>query len=323
MVDTVPMPETDTFIRRKLLSLAVALPALSACMPLTSSRSAGPDRPIGRIDVEGLAAARYLLLGEVHDNAHGHALRFDLLERLTTSSRWAIALEQFDASRQPALAAAQAEASRQHDPGSAARRLAESGGFDFEGWEWDYYRPAIELALERGLPLVAANLSRAEAIARMRGQLAAADDPRPRDWTEAAERSMATEIRDGHCGLLPERAIAPMTDAQIARDRTMARALVDAHRRTGLPVVLLAGNGHVRADIGVPVHLAALDPGSVVTTVWIGEGRAPSREGPASGRAGEASGKPGVRAFDRSYAVQPVERPDPCEALRKLRPPSA
>src|SRR5690606_33574955 len=204
---------------------------------------------------------------------------------------------------------------------AAARGLAEAAGFDFEGWNWEFYRPVVARALERGLPLIAANLSRAEALARMRGGAGRGDDPRPAAWPASAEQAMARAIRDGHCGLLPERAVGPMVDAQIARDRTMAGALVSAHRRTGLSVVLLAGNEHVRTDIGVPLHLAARDPGAPLGVVRIDETRhAQSAPGEAKAQTSSigAIREEGAPAggFARHIDIAPVQRPDPCEALR-------
>ncbi|MFP5404865.1 MAG: hypothetical protein ACLGHY_00485, partial [Gammaproteobacteria bacterium] len=66
-------------------------------------------------------------------------------------------------------------------------------------------------------------------------------------------------------------------------------------------VVLLAGNGHVRTDIGVPRHLREIEPGATILAIAIGErGAVP----------------PG--SFDRVVAtIAPVEREDPCESLRR------
>ena len=119
-------------------------------------------------------------------------------------------------------------------------------------------------------------------------------------FVKADAAAMNAAIQDGHCGLLPEAIVPALARAQVARDRTMARALVDASRRTGLPVVLLAGNGHVRADIGVPRHLAEFDPGASVLSIGFGEDPAPP-----AGR------------FDRVFSAPAIARPDPCQALRE------
>ena len=63
-------------------------------------------------------------------------------------------------------------------------------------------------------------------------------------------------VRVGHCGLLPETQIAPMTRVQIARDRAMAQTLAQA-AVAGKTAVLLAGAAHVDPALGVPQHLPA------------------------------------------------------------------
>jgi len=63
-------------------------------------------------------------------------------------------------------------------------------------------------------------------------------------------------VRLGHCEMLPESQITPMTRIQIARDRAMAETIASAVQ-PGKTVVLLAGAGHVQEDVGVPRHLPA------------------------------------------------------------------
>lgn len=278
--------------RRRAIAALASL-TLAAC----SARPPGAGGPAGGpvFVPEGLATVRLALLGEVHDNPAGHRLRLDLLREMTLRRRWAIALEQFDAPAQPRLDEARSKLAGRiaADPRRAARELAEAAGFSFEGWDWKLYEPVVALALERGLPLVAANLP----VGRGRPP---GDTRPPEGWGAAEARAMADAIRDGHCGLLPERAVEGMVRIQIARDATMARSMVDAHRASGLPVVLLAGNGHVRADIGVPLHLAGLLPGERIVAFGIGE-----RGAAHAGR------------FDRWIEVEPIDREDPCEALRR------
>ena len=316
-------PAVSSSLRRSLVALAwpaLAIGVAGCAVPPVAApaRRREPSAPVAGSSpgasgtFSGLlplpAGTRYLLLGEVHDNGDGHALRLDLLRSLLTTGRWAIAFEQFDAVAQPRLDAAWSAALARFtdDRAAAAHQLAEAGGFSFEGWHWDFYRPVVELLLAQRLPLVAANLSRTE----IRSAMAAgtvAQTPRPAGWLPAAEAMLVQAISDGHCGLLPESAVSAMSGAQVARDRTLARSMVAAHRRTGLPVLLLAGNGHVRTDIGVARHLAEQDPGAGVLSVGFLESSAAGGQVPAASA---------VR-FDHSLGVTPVERPDPCEALRK------
>ncbi len=256
-------------------------------------------------------SADYLLLGELHDNAHQHRMRLHWLDELADLHRYALALEQLDADRQAALDEARAadalEADRRSAPDlpSRARRIAAAGGFDFDGWNWSFYGPVIELALRRDLPLVAANLSNADTAKVTRGL--AAPTPPPPGWGDDEEERMRKAIREGHCDLLPERVVEAMAAAQRTRDARIARALVDARERTGLPVVLLAGNSHLRRDIGVPLHLAALRPDARVVSVALLEPLDVDR--PAESSSDRT-------AFDVVVPTAAQPREDPCAALR-------
>ena len=46
-----------------------------------------------------------------------------------------------------------------------------------------------------------------------------------------------------------------MARIQLARDRTLAQ-VATAQLASGRTVLLIAGNGHVRSDLGVPLHLS-------------------------------------------------------------------
>jgi uncharacterized iron-regulated protein len=87
-----------------------------------------------------------------------------------------------------------------------------------------------------------------------------------------ALKAQQQNIRLGHCGMLPESQISPMTRVQIARDVSMADTLVKL-AQPGKTVLLLAGRGHVERSLGVVQHLP---PGFQAKTVLLGE--APSSE---------------------------------------------
>jgi uncharacterized iron-regulated protein len=276
--------------------------APSASAPWPAQREDAPPPPALRAAFDGPRPIDFLLLGEIHDHPLHHGLRARWLEALAERHRFVLALEQLDADRQPALEAALAASTRRPGTGAAgeaARRLVQAAGFDFRGWHWPFYAPYVELALRRGLPLAAANLSNAQARRIARGEPHPLAGVEPAGWGAADREAMAVEIRDGHCGMLPERSIAPMAAAQLARDAQIARALVEARRVHGLPVVLIAGNGHVRSDLGVPRHLQELAPGARVLAVGFVE-------------AGRPAG-----AFDLEVRTPVHDRPDPCEGLRR------
>lgn len=255
------------------------------------------------------AAGAMLILGEVHDHARLHQARLAWLRAWAASGlRFAIAFEQMDAPRQPALDAARRQ------PGITARALAEAGGLDFAGWDWPLYQPVVELALQHRLPLVAANLPAVEVAAVARGRSGMFLPP-PSDWTESDEAAQRREIDEGHCGVLPPAALAPMALAQRARDAAMAQAMRAAQASHGLPVVLLTGNGHARRDLGVARHLAGALPRERLRCVGFLE---------AEGEAQPRLLTQADERFDWRVLAAPHARPDPCEALRgRFRAPPA
>ena len=229
-----------------------------------------------------------ILLGEVHDNAAQHALRLRAFEALLAGgARPTLALEQFDREYQPAID----RALTQTPPPDADALIAVAGGA-VDGWQWEFYRPYIALALRYRLPISAANVSRAELRGVMRDGLAAsgfdAEVPEP------LLQTLAQSIEASHCGVLNNATARRMALAQVARDQFMAR-VVERHADRG--VLLLAGNGHVRTDVGAPRWLSAAT-------------RARS-EAVGVLEAGDPT-----TAFDRLVFTPAQPRPDPCEAFR-------
>jgi len=283
---------------RLSLATIASIPALSRQNPAAASPAPAEPAPSdwSQQSVPSLfEQADIVLLGEVHDNPAHHRLRMQWLDALARRKRFVLAMEQFDVEHQQAIDAARRQ-------GLSARALAQQAGFSFSGWQWSFYEPFVELALVRDLPLRAANLSRQEA------RRVAADNPAwtlPAGWDEAEEERLARIIAAGHCGLLPERALAPMAAAQRARDRCMAQTLMQARSQTGLPVVLLAGNMHVRKDLGVARWLKGLGCTDRVLSLGLLED--------AQDSSGQAQ-----QAYDRVLVTGGVtDRDDPCRSLRK------
>ena len=275
------------------IGLTTLLCGLAYCAQVHAVAPAGKDLP------PEVQTSDYVLLGEVHDNREGHALRLEWLRELAGKKRWALALEQLDREHQDALDQAINQGPRSPD---SAHAVALAGGFNFKGWKWPLYEPVLTLALEQHWHLVATNLSRAQLAEVIRGTRSPSAPPA--EWSALQQEALLQEVKEGHCNLLPESQLPQFVAAQQTRDHAMAEAMVAAHHATGLPVILLAGNGHLRKDLAVPVWLHALDPGSKVTTVAVLERN--------------AEGSPDQKNhFDQVIWVNPEERPDPCVQLRK------
>ena len=282
----------------------VAARFVAACVALVITACATPA-PVAPWQ-HRLAGKGVVLLGEVHDSAEQHRLRLEVLRRAFVAGwRPAIVMEQFDRERQPDIDRARRERPRdaQHVIDLAATPPARPGG----GWQWAFYRPFVALALEHDVPLVAGNVSAADAGAIVRNGYRAVFDEASmralgldRSIDPAWQRAQEGEIDAGHCGALPASAWPRMARAQFARDAVMARALA-AHADRG--AVLLAGNGHVRLDIGVPRWLAlGLD------RLW------------SVGYLEEGDTSPPREAFSAVVRTKAAEREDPCAAFRRRAP---
>lgn len=269
-----------------LLAAVLATPALTSCH-LAPTTNASPA-----------AEPQVLLLGEVHDNGEGHRRRVDALRaRIESGWRPVIAMEQFDREQQPAVDAALRECR------DAACVVAKSAPGKSD-WTWDFYEPVITLALDHGLPILAANLSRADAGKVVRDGIAVALDADLRarygisaELPKAVLAAQADKVRSAHCGALPDEMVEPMARAQIARDVVMAETM-RPHASGG--AVLIAGNGHVRRDIGVPYWLRTQGL-ATWSVAYI-----------------EAAGAPGE--YDREQRIPAVDRPDPCAQFKPPAP---
>jgi len=200
-------------------------------------------------------------------------------------------MEQFDRERQGDLDRALAQPGVSADAVIAAAAPSPRPG---QGWRWPLYRPYIALAIEYRLTIVAANVSRADTRRVVgEGLQALGFDPNvPADIADA----QASEIIDSHCSQLDAADAQRLVAAQVARDQFMARMIERVAPRAA---VLLAGNGHVRSDIGVPRWLTP----------------ATRRRSVAIGLLEVGASADGMH-FDVVLRTPEQPRADPCEAMR-------
>jgi uncharacterized iron-regulated protein len=279
--------------------LCVAL-ALAACAAAPAPQ-AGPDEFTAPALTAQMLSRPVVMLGEVHDNAVQHAVRAQALRQmLRAGARPALAFEQFDRERQPDIDRVRLEP----DTAGADRvdRLVALGG---HGWDWALYRPFLQLAIEYDLPIVAADLSRADAMrVSQQGYASVFDaDAMARLGLERLppELLMAQEraVDEGHCHQMPAQMLPAIARAQIARDAALAQA-IGPYLQRGL--VLLTGNGHARRDIGVPRFLSEQDRSRVISIALI------------EADSGEDAAPPG--AYDAVFRTPVQPRTDPCRSLR-------
>lgn len=262
-----------------------------------------------------LAAVEVVVLGERHDHPDHHRLQGRAVDALVArGARPAVAFEMLERGLEPAIAAARAQA-----PGdaSAIRRAVR---WDASGWpDWAVYAPVFDAAVRAGLPILPANLARADVQAIAHGGLAALD-PALRAWlaleAEAppAERdALAEAIRLSHCGFAPEAMIGRMVDVQRAWNASLGRAALDAARANGTSV-LVTGNEHARRDYGAPAAIARIDSGARVASLAFWEVD-PSSAAPGS-RAGETD-QAVASPYDFVWFTPRIDLEDPCERHRE------
>lgn len=245
-----------------------------------------------------LRRAPFVLLGEVHDNPAHHEARAALLRRLLADGRpTTVVFEQMDRGRDAALAAAPRE----------AEALVDAGQLDRKGWRWPLHRPVVEAALAGGAQIRGGNLAREPARALVKDGEAAwpadlATLKAATPWTEPQQQALLADIEQGHCGAMPARLLPGMVLAQRGRDAAMARAMLDARAAGAQRVVLIAGNGHVRRDLAVPLYLQAAGVAArdIVSRGYL-----------EAGQGGDQAG-----AYDGVSLAPAAPREDPCLAFK-------
>jgi uncharacterized iron-regulated protein len=195
----------------------------------------------------------------------------------------ALALEMAEEGRSTAHVAA----------GASEAQVQAALDWNDKAWPWNSYGPAVMAAVRAGVPVVGANLPRA----RMKNAMA--DVSLDAQLNGEAYTAQQDAVREGHCKLLPESQIVPMTRIQVGRDRAMAQAVVKA-RQPGKTVLLIAGAGHVVRTLGVPQHLP-----DDVRAVSVRMLAAPSLANVVPGE------------FDSIWLTPPLPEKDYCAELRQ------
>jgi len=265
-----------------------------------------------RLLVDELAEAEYVLIGEIHDNADHHRLQAWLIDQIATGRKPAVVMEMISVDQSKALETYLAE------PDANAADLGPALSWGKRGWpDWPIYKPIAEAAFRAGLRLLPAGPSRAavqdvsshglDSIEGTERKRLGLDRPLPPKLGEALRQ----DIKESHCDLLPEALFGPMTQVQRYRDAKLASALVEADKGNG--AILIAGNGHVRSDRGVPWYLARQAVEARISSVMLLEITGDART-VADLAITDPDGDP---AADYFWFTPRAERQDQCEKIRR------
>ena len=124
--------------------------------------------------------------------------------------------------------------------------------------------------------------------------------------------ALTAELGGSHCGVVPASAFSVMSLSQRYTDAHLADALVKAAGTHG-GAFLLAGNGHVRTDRGVPWYVRQLAPGRKVVAVMVLE----VEDGKIDASPYLTRAPDGKVAADYVVFTPRQDRPDPCEKMRQ------
>lgn len=230
-----------------------------------------------------------LILGEVHDNPTHHA---EQAKAVRVIAPRAVVFEMLTPDEAAALA------STARDPDSMAQAT--------QGYHWsniaDYadILAASPVIIGAALPRDDMRAAFSDGAALVFGDAATSyglDQPLPEDEQALRELNQF----DAHCEAMPMEMMGGMVEAQRLRDASFARTLARAIDTYGSPVLLITGNGHARADWGVPLYLSRVRPDLDVTSVGQGERQEPPE---------------GVFSWTLNGAPSP-DRGDPCAAFNQ------
>ena len=209
---------------------------------------------VARVDV--------VFLGEAHDDSTAHAVELAVLRAALELDRPVVlALEMAETDVQPVL--------DEYLTGLIRERDWLAAGRPWTNYEADY-RPLVELARERGIPVVASNApGRYVSLVSRSGDLAVLDSlsAAARAWlpptVDPPSEALAAKFAD-LMGGMPHGAgptVEGMLAAQNLRDATMAWRIAEALRaHPGALVVHVNGSFHSEGRLGIPEHLARRAP---------------------------------------------------------------
>lgn len=260
-----------------------------------------PSMP--RAEVQGFKAAlaavgdaRFVAIGERHDNPAHHGLQAALVAALQPKG---LAFEMIPQDREEAV-------NRLRRDGADRAALADALDWDASGWpDFALYAPILEAAPDAyiaGGGLSRAQLSAiyAEGPQGLGPEMTARyglDMPLPAD----VEAAMLNEQYDAHCGLMDRARLAPMVAVQRAWDAAYAEAWRRAAERGGGRSVLICGNAHARLRGGAPEYLTRAVPEARIAAIGqLEEGDAAAPDG----------------LYNAAMYSPAPERSDPCEQMR-------
>ena len=257
-----------------------------------------------QVNVQDLIAAIHeadiILLGEVHDNLFQHRARADLISKIQ-NKEFAIVSEHLVSGSEVAYS------------GSLLEDL-ETIGFNKKAWSWPVHEVLYKKFEELNLPVFGGDLSKKDINNIYKGRgLSQSDTLTPIIKRSALDSQSKDKLLNdlvvGHCGVVEEGLLSFMYKVQRHRDASIAYIASKV-----APAIVIAGNGHVRRDYGVPQILKKMNPDSNIISIAFLE----------TDKLSEMTDNLIKKLFkdadtDYIWLTETVSRVDPCEKFRGRR----
>ena len=253
----------------------------------------------------------YVLLGETHDNVKHHEDHGEMITLIANhSEQAAIAFEMLNEDQEKLV---------NNVEFNSTDELLDTLEQAKTGWEYKkYYKPVFDSVLKAKLPMHAAEINRKSLMNIVTKGLDNAPEPvqellKKTRLSDEATESLKKEIEMTHCGMINAEMTQAMMLGQQVRDAAIGDTLFKIKKDPVKTAILISGSGHIRNDRGAPFYLKARDKNArIIAVAWLEI--EPEVNDPL-----EYSKRWGVDHLPFDYVVftEQVDRPDPCEEMKK------
>ena len=205
--------------------------------------------------LSALQKTPFVLIGEKHDNADHHRLEEKILTTLSSQAPSHIVFEMLTDEQQPLINTLQ--------PSDTLDQMQHKLHWNDKGWPWKDYGPLINTAAQQGAAIAAGNINSAllkkiYLQGKSTPELATARFNSMQSIPESVKEQILDQVYKSHCETMPKEKLTPMLQIQLARDASMASAMISDTQiinEKQRPSISIAGSFHTQKSIGVPLHL--------------------------------------------------------------------
>ncbi|WP_025899141.1 ChaN family lipoprotein [Sneathiella glossodoripedis] len=215
---------------------------VAGCAPRATDDTASISDVAANTNINSrIQEADYVLLGEKHDHPLHHEIQAKLLKHHLKSGDLVV-FEMLNRDQQSVI-------DQYLSDQIPFEELPQKLRWELSGWpDWSYYAPLFEAAKSSSAKILYGSYPKAELM-----QVSKQSAPHENPLSDMQMEDLDKQIRQSHCQMLPENMVRPMSNIQIVKDRLMAAQLQKKEKNA--KAFLIAGNGHIRKDRGVPLHL--------------------------------------------------------------------